>query len=290
MLNFLSYVSSAMEEGIDRLNQRQDDKDRRDIANWLTLVDYDPQQSDYISRRQEGTGQWLLNSDEFQEWLNSSRRTLFCPGIPGAGKTVITSIVVDHLLTKFRNIANVGTVYLYCNYQRQHEQNLEDLLLSLLKQLAQKHPSVPVDVKNLYEFHKPKRTRPSFDEILKVLRSITGSYSRVFIIIDALDECHVSNKGFNRILSELFNLQVHAQVNLFTTSRFVPEITSQFEGCIWKEIRAKDDDVLRYINERISLLPQSRKSKHQDLQTAIRSEVLKAADGMYVHSSVRIWP
>src|SRR5271154_5745592 len=144
MLTFLSYVSSAMEEDVGRLNQRQDDKNRRDIANWLTPVDYGPQQSDYISRRQEGTGQWLLNSDELQEWLNTSRRTLFCPGIPGAGKTIITSIVVDHLLTKFRNIANVGTVYLYCNYQRRHEQNPEDLLLSLLKQLAQEQPSMPV--------------------------------------------------------------------------------------------------------------------------------------------------
>jgi Cdc6-like AAA superfamily ATPase len=280
MLTFLSYVSSAMEEDIGRLNQRQDDKDRRDIANWLTPVDYGPQQSDYINRRQEGTGQWLLNSDEFQEWLNTSRRTLFCPGIPGAGKTIISSIVVDHLLTKFRTVANVSTVYLYCNYQGRHQQNPEDLLLSLLKQLAQEQPSMPIDVKNLYKFHVDNGTRPSFGEIMKVLRSIAGSYYRVFIIIDALDECHFSNKGFDQILSELFNLQVHAQVNLFTTSRFIPEITSQFEGCIWKEIRAEDEDVLRYINKRLSLLPQTRKSKYQDVQNAIRSEVLKAADGM----------
>ena len=192
----------------------------------------------------------------------------------------MSSIVVDHLSAKFVNDDSVGIAYIYCNYQRQQEQRPADLLSSLLKQLAQKQPTMPIDVKNLYKFHVDNGTRPSFGEIMKVLRSIAGSYYRVFIIIDALDECHFSNKGFDQILSELFNLQVHAQVNLFTTSRFIPEITSQFEGCIWKEIRAEDDDVLRYINKRLSLLPQTRKSKYQDVQNAIRSEVLKAADGM----------
>jgi hypothetical protein len=47
------------------------------ILNWLTPIDYAPQQSDFIARRQEGTGQWLLNSDKFQEWLTHSRQTLF---------------------------------------------------------------------------------------------------------------------------------------------------------------------------------------------------------------------
>jgi hypothetical protein len=148
---------------------------------------------------------------------------------------------------------------------------------------------VPADVKNLYESHRTKRTRPSFDEIIKVLHSTIGLYSRVFIIIDALDECHVSNEGRNRLLSVVFSLQIQAQINVFATSRFVPEITSQFQGCISKEIRAEEDDILRYVNGRIPQLLRSRISKYPDLQNAIRREIVKAVDGMYVHSSVSIW-
>jgi hypothetical protein len=73
-----------------------------------------------------------------------------------------------------------------------------DLLLSLLKQLLQERPSVPESVKILYERHNDKRTRPSFDEISKVLLSIVVDYSRTFIVIDALDEYHVSNGGRNK--------------------------------------------------------------------------------------------
>ena len=273
-------------DSVVKLVWHQDDQERRGIINWLSSVDYATQQSDFISRRQEGTGQWLLNSDEFQAWLNKSKQTLFCPGIPGAGKTIITSIVVNYLWTEFQNDANIGIAYLYCNYRQ--KQQPEDLLSNLLKQLAQEQLSVPADIKNLYKNHKTKRTRPSFDEIVKVLHSIIRLYSKVFIIIDALDECYVSNKGYNRLLSEVFSLQAQSQVNLFATSRFVPEITSQFEGCMSKKIRADDDDVLRYVNERIPQLLRSRISKYPDLQDAIRREVVKAADGMYVLFSVSI--
>jgi Cdc6-like AAA superfamily ATPase len=49
-----------------------------------------------------------LDSNEFQEWLNQSKQTLLCTGIPGAGKTVITSVVVDYLNENFQNDANIG--------------------------------------------------------------------------------------------------------------------------------------------------------------------------------------
>jgi len=77
-----------------------DDKDIQ-VLDWLTPINYGPQQSDFINRQQPGTGQWLLDSEEFQTWLNTDKKTLFCPGIPGAGKTTLTSIVVDYLYAEF---------------------------------------------------------------------------------------------------------------------------------------------------------------------------------------------
>jgi Cdc6-like AAA superfamily ATPase len=156
---------------VDRLHERQDNRERYEehqaILNWLTPIDYATQQSDFINRLQEGTGEWLLKSNIFQEWINNSKQTLFCPGMPGAGKTMITSIIIDHLYTKYQNNDSIGIAYLYCNFRRQHEQKPEDLLANLLKQLVQEHLSMPESVKSLYERHKNGRTRPLFDEIAK---------------------------------------------------------------------------------------------------------------------------
>jgi predicted ATPase len=269
------------------LHERQDTRECREehqaILDWLTLIDYAPQQSDFISRRQEGTGEWLLKSNEFQEWVNQSKQMLFCPGIPGAGKTIITSIVVDSLCTRFQNDSSIGIAYLYCNFRRKQEQRPEDLLANLLKQLVQEQPSIPESMKSIYEHHKGKRTRPSFDEISKVLHSVVANYSRAFIIIDALDECQVSDGGRKILLSEIFNLQFKSGANLFATSRFMPEIMKEFEGSILLEIRASSGDVQRYLDGKMSLL-RPFVLKDFILQEEIKTEIIKAVDGMYVPS------
>ncbi|KAM4063741.1 ankyrin repeats (3 copies) domain-containing protein [Hirsutella rhossiliensis] len=43
------------------------------VANWLTPIDYSGEQKDLIHRRQEGTGQWLLESKEFQAWVHQPK-------------------------------------------------------------------------------------------------------------------------------------------------------------------------------------------------------------------------
>jgi hypothetical protein len=164
-----AFTSRLTRDNVVTLVRRQEDQGRYTILDWITPIDYALQQSDLTSRRQAGTGQWLLDSAGFKAWVETDKQTLFCLGIPGAGKTILTSIVVDELFTRFENDGNVGIAYLYCNYQRQHEQNPEDLFASVLKQLVQEHPSIPDSVKMLYNRHKDKRTRPLLDEILGIL-------------------------------------------------------------------------------------------------------------------------
>ena len=140
--------------GVDQLNQKQNDQERRIILDWLTNIDYASQQSDFINRRQVGTGQWLIDSEEYQTWVQTPKETLFCPGIPGAGKTILTAIIIDDLTMRFQSEADIGIAYLYCNFRRQDEQKADDLLASLLKQLSQKRTSLPDSVKTLYKKHK----------------------------------------------------------------------------------------------------------------------------------------
>ena len=80
----------------ERLHPRQDIQEasleRKVILDWLSPNDYASQHRDVINRRQAGTGQWLLESAEYKTRLQLAKGTLFCPGIPGAGKTTLTAI------------------------------------------------------------------------------------------------------------------------------------------------------------------------------------------------------
>jgi len=294
----LSYISSTADDDIKRLKQGQDDREHREerqaILKWLSSIDYGPQQRDFFNRRQQGTGEWLLNSNEFSSWVKQSKQTLFCPGIPGAGKTIMSSIVVDYLEKQFGDNPVVGIAYIYCSYQPRQEQTPEDLISNLLKQFIETRTEMPNHITALYKDHhknnKPKGSRPSLDEIINAFQSTFQLYSRGFIIIDALDEYHSSNnKGLQTLLSAVFSLARQADVNFFATSRPVSEITSRFQDdCLTKEIRACDDDILCYVNGRMHELLRSEALEHPDLEVTIRKEILNAADGMYVHACPNI--
>ncbi len=274
-------IMAGVREGVSKLLRVQHDQEHKAILQWLTPIEYTSQQSDFISRRQEGTGLWLLNSDEFQQWIKQPKQTLFCPGIPGAGKTILTSIVIDHLCKLNHDNPTTGIAYIYFNFRQRHEQKPEDLLSSLLKQLLWGQASMPESVKTLYEQHWQQQTRPSLSEIGATLRSVVVNFSRTFIIIDALDECRVSGGSRTKFLSEVSKVRRQTQANLFLTSRHIPEIEIEFEGSVSMEICASSNDVRRYLEGHMSQLP-SFISHKIGLQEEVVAEITQAADGMYV--------
>jgi hypothetical protein len=255
------------------------------VLNWLTLIDFATQQSDFISRREAGTGQWLLGSAEFQSWVKTDQQVLFCPGIPGAGKTILTSIIVDYLYAKIPKDTNIGIAYLYCNFRRQDEQTAEGLLASLLKQLTQGLYPLPESVKSLYDSHNEKRTRPNFIELSSTLQSVAALYSRTFIVVDALDECQASDGCRTRLLTEIFALRNKSGANIFSTSRSIPEISEHFKNSLQLEIRASDHDVQRYLDGHMLELPTCVR-RNIKLQGEIKAAIVKAVNGMYVTSSL----
>jgi hypothetical protein len=113
-------------------------------------------------------------------------------------------------------------------------------------------------------------------------------YSRVFIVIDALDECQVSHGCQKTFLSQLFSLQAKCGANLFITSRFIPEITREFQGSISLKIQASEHDVRRYVDSHMSYLP-SFIGRNLDLQEEVKTKIVEAVDGMYVALIVLIY-
>lgn len=297
----IEVLQADFNDGLDRLKCRDDHREaseeHKTVLDWLTPIDYASQQSDFISRRQPGTGQWLLDSTDFKTWVETDKQILFCPGIPGAGKTILTSIVIEYLHNKFRkgnarNIdnqdgGNIGIAYLYCNFRQRYEQKANDLLASLLKQLSQARTSLTGSMKDLYNQHRSSRTRPSFDEISRTLQSVAAMHPRVFIIIDAIDECQTSDGCQTRVLTEIFNIHANSRANIFATSRFIPEIARKFEEGVSLEIRASEEDVRRYVDGHIFRLPGFVHGNH-NLQEEIKSRIVRSVRGMFLLAQLHL--
>jgi hypothetical protein len=139
-------------------------------------------------------------------------------------------------------------------------------------------------MQSLYKCHNDRQTKPSFDEISKVLQSVIADYQKVFIIVDALDKCWVSDGGPAMFLTKILSLQAKTRANLFATSQFVLEIEKKFEHNISLEIRDSSEDVQRYLDSCISQIP-SFVLRSRDLQDEIKTKISIAVDGMYVQHS-----
>jgi hypothetical protein len=249
---------------------------QRKILEWLSPTDYPAQQSDIVQSRQRGTGQWFLDTPEFIRWLGEAKATLYCPGIPGAGKTMMAAIVIDHLLALVHSGLH-GIAYVYCNYKAQGMQDTSSMLAAIVKQLVQGRLSAIEPVERLHQQHADRGNRPSLDEIYSALRGVIRHYPHVYIVIDALDECQYGTR--RQFLDKLRDLQTTHDVRLMGTSRFIPEIRDAFKDTPVLEVRASDEDIERFIAGQIYRLPGCIQ-RDASLQETVQTKIVSAVDGM----------
>jgi hypothetical protein len=209
------------------------------------------------------------------------KKTLFCPGIPGAGKTMMAAITVEHLLGTVK-CNTIGVAYLYCNYKLQTEYTTVSLLAAILKQLAQGRPSAAEPVVRLFNNHSSQKTRPSLGEVLGALQSIIASYSSVYLVIDALDECTTREDTRKQLFDRLRSLQSDADLRILVTSRKIPKIIKQFASEPTLEVRASEADIRQFLKEQMYKLPDFVQCDDA-LQRLVQEKIAGAADGMSVH-------
>jgi DNA-binding MarR family transcriptional regulator len=269
---------AAIQQGQNRQNQGHDLQKHYETMEWLSPDSFAAQQSDLITRKQADTGQWFLDSPEFTEWVNGTSQTLFCPGIPGAGKTMMAAIAVDYLQNAIQT-TDIGVAYLYCNYKRQADQTAPDLVAAIIKQLVQDRPSIAQSLSILYERHRVRGTRPPLGELSSVLHSVLANYSKVYVVLDALDECPEQNRTRNLLLEICRNLQRQTGLRLMVTSRQISDILEEFEDAPLIEVRANNSDLKRFVMGNVDRFAKFVRL-NTDLQDLVQNRVIEAADGM----------
>ncbi|KAK6501260.1 hypothetical protein TWF481_009101 [Arthrobotrys musiformis] len=279
-------ILNKLDENIAKLTSRLESADDLGILEWLTPepFQHSGRHNDVIERRQPGSGQWFLKSEEFHTWLQNKGRILFCPGIPGAGKTFLTSTVVDKLFQLFDKTPDIGIAFVYFIYARQAGQTAHSLLSNILNQLARQQPSMPEALKTLHDSHKKRGTHPNLAEITEVLQAIiSASYSRVFIVVDALDECQTEYPDYcrNKFLSTIFQLSTQLGVNVLATSRHIEDIIGQFkvQKSTLLEVRADEADLRLYLDGRIM---QSNRGVLQKNSQLIKDGIVGVVEGMFL--------
>ncbi|KAI9684061.1 MAG: hypothetical protein M1822_005889 [Bathelium mastoideum] len=248
------------------------------VMDWNSYMCYGTMLHDLISKKQDETLAWFTSSFEFTDWIATNGETLFCPGIPGAGKTFVAATAIDYL--QHIHDRNVGIGYVFCQYKLD-DQSAENIIAAIIKQLIGNRPSFAEPVRLLYKRYVSDGLRPSLDDLVAALSSAIANYSQTYIVIDALDEWKDKNGSNNRLIRALLEIQAQAKINLMITSRFDGAIEEQLCGARKLEILAHHLDIENYVTGRLCDLPRCVQGD-QTLQKEFKVQIAQAAGGMFL--------
>ncbi|KAI9890030.1 MAG: hypothetical protein M1814_004546 [Vezdaea aestivalis] len=210
----------------------------KEIGDWLSPLKFEDKQANVLSTRHPGTGQWLLDLEDFAIWEKASS---------SIDRTILFSIIVDHL-TMMQQRIDVSVAFAYCDYTDQANQTPAKLIGSIARQLVEQDDSLHSDLEGLCRKSNNGRIPSKLSDHLDLIKKALDSRRQTFILIDALDESDNVQQKHRKELLKAFAELMKLPINMFVTSRTYPEdIARFFKDSKRVELSANESDVRSYI-------------------------------------------
>ncbi|KAL2060018.1 hypothetical protein VTL71DRAFT_9840 [Oculimacula yallundae] len=290
----ISLESTKSETERTRVLSNEQAAERRQFLKWISDIDYEESFNAIIAKKHPGTGKWLLYHDTLQTWLaGTDPSLLWCHGKPGAGKSVLSSLILDHVSTFELNDPETCVIFAYYSYQFPERHSLVKLLESFIRQLASKLDTLPSETLQFFRKYDRNARRPYVDDLLAQFSALLLRFpSRAIVIIDGLDECEPeSRQDVFKFVARLVAKQ-STPVKVFVTSRKEQDIQDALEGCPIIEVNSNlvNEDIQTFLRFEIDRRIEEKLLKLRN--AALKEEILKAlsskASGMFLWAKLQL--
>ncbi|KAI1412860.1 hypothetical protein F5Y13DRAFT_199364 [Hypoxylon sp. FL1857] len=214
---------NSMNHSVKEIEATLGDSEKRMIIGWLKphidMYEFHREQHD---RQEEETCEWIINSQGWKQWLDGGssepggyQRFIWIFGIPGAGKTVLASFLIDHIAVHCRA---TGYSYYYCHNERNQDETIPFLRWIVADLSRQIERFIPQELKQLHDSGNFD-IKALLNCFLVITRQFQRIGKRVYLVVDAVDE---STKPRERLLDVLIKIGTDPsfkQVSLLMTSR-----------------------------------------------------------------------
>ncbi|OCK96816.1 uncharacterized protein K441DRAFT_656827 [Cenococcum geophilum 1.58] len=268
---------------------------REKIERWLSLSDPSINYNKALQQRQEGTGLWFLRSDAFAKWKIQRNSFIWLYGIPGCGKTILSSTIIEHLK---RSLPRQPLLYFYFDFNDTGKQTLDRMVRSLISQLYCKYKDTWKQLDSLFSSCGDGCRQPSCESLCGVLLQIIEQVKEVWVVLDALDECYTRKgppiEGLLSWIRNLLNLE-QRNIHLLVTSRPEQDIKLGLSDLAHNEdvvpIQGDliSDDIRAYIHTRVREGDDLKRWRpYPDVQDEIETQLMQKANGMFRWAACQI--
>ena len=237
---------------VDTFERQRSNQMVGEVFSWLSAAE--DEQESHLNRnsdkRQIEICNWVLKDPQMRPWIenDSGDAVLWMTGIPGAGKSLLCSKLVQNLQTQ----QHFSTLYYFCGHQSSSGDTSATILRTLTIQLLQQNLDMATLVHQAYLSKGSNRSGPAMKKLLiQVLP--TSKVAR--IVIDGIDEGDHATQ--QEILKSLIDIQKNANnyCKMLVSSRDEPQIQKSLAAKIHVKLGEKTaEDLSLYIKDRIESL------------------------------------
>ncbi|KAL9097530.1 MAG: hypothetical protein Q9165_000426 [Trypethelium subeluteriae] len=232
---------------------------------------------------------WFIESNKFAVWKNQPHSFLWLSGLPGSGKTILSSTAIATLEND--TTFSQWLLYFYFDFSNPKKQSHESMVRSLLHQLYYRSDFTRQELNLLFSSSQYGFWQPNIESLCQVLRDSIEHGDQIWIILDALDECTAKQGLQNDSLLPWIRDLIGAKldhVHVLVTSRPEHDIERTFQdlASIDDIIRLNSNlvsnDIYTYIHARVRDHDGLERWRGRpDVQDEIEKELTKRAKGMF---------
>ena len=245
-----------------------------DVIKWLEHTN--PSEVHNRSRclYEKHTGNWVLRSAAWAGFVEGHHRVLWGHGIPGAGKTILCSNLIEML--RLKQGRRTGWAYYYCYFGRNQDETVP-LLRWITAQLCNQTGLMPRVLAQSYQ----ERHEPDTDTLLSILEAVLQSLDAAFVTIDAIDE----SMPYTNLLATLRSLMTESRfdkLRLLVTSRQYLDIEQCIKPCAVTLPMSNDlvaEDLRIYVTSTLRTNPKFR-AWSESLLKEVEDALVNGAKGM----------
>lgn len=260
---------------------------RKEITAWLAPASYDVEyySNDFAvakALRHPKTCMWVLDKKEVTQLSYENQEPgeafLCIFASPGAGKTVLSSFLIDH----YRSVESRSVLYFFCKNTDADKNTSTAVVRTFLYQL--------------YKSVKDQRLRESLNNDLGIALDRSGQQRAVnftvlwqlfsthvrslgpaTIILDALDEC----QDVNRLIQSLKSLSTLRSIKVIVTSRKEPHLHNDLNNFTSMEIAPEDvdADIAAFVEAKVAA---SSRLSHPLVRDLVIKKLCNTHNGMFL--------
>lgn len=210
---------------------------RKSLFDWLRAIDTEDTLNAVLSRKQDGTCDWIFSTQAFQDWSNASKQqssVLWLHGPPGFGKTFLSARLSEHFVHQ-----NLPFATFFCLAEDESRRDPFAVLRSWISDIVvQNNKATHAVYETVYNARRVQEPYATDLDLWRSFQAIGKAVPNLTLLVDGYDECtqvsprvkYQTDSGRSFFLSELIHNMKTTSVAVVIVSRDRPDISSALES------------------------------------------------------------